>query len=25
VNLSSNFGDLDVEGVEAMLTFSTRH
>ncbi len=25
VNLSSNFGDLDVEGIEAMLTFSTRH
>ncbi len=24
VNLSSNFGDLDVEGIEAMLTFSTR-
>lgn len=25
VNLSSNFGDLDIEGIEAMLTFSTRH
>ena len=24
VNLSNNFGDLDVEGIEAMLTFSTR-
>ena len=25
VNLSSGFGDLDIEGIEAMLTFSTRH